>query len=299
MLPIALAAAVLSALLAFPAWVVASGFAARALAEGTRLPDPPPGVPPDRRLGAALRLAWREWGSTLRVLLTWPLGIGPGRTPEFSPADGARPVLVLPGYGLTRASVWPLQRWLEGQGVDICSWTPPLLAPPRRAATRLAERLRALSANSLDRPVDVVAFGASGLLVAEALAADPDCPVGRLIGLGTPWRGAPSSVYLPGPGAAALLPDRPEVTYWNDVLRASLDAPMTVEGARLPDGRPRRVAIRSSDDLWVPTRSATPPRGGADVVLHGAGHQHLLHHPDAHRAVLKALRPDAGTGEGS
>ena len=69
MLPIALAAAVLSALLAFPAGGGAAGCAARALAEGTRLPDPPPGVPPDRRLGAALRLGWREWGSTLRVLL--------------------------------------------------------------------------------------------------------------------------------------------------------------------------------------------------------------------------------------
>lgn len=271
---------------------VASGFAARALYTGVRLPDPPPTVSVDRRGRAALSLAAREWLSTARVALTWPLGLLNGSAPELLSPDGSRPVLLLPGYGLTRASLWPLQGWLRQRGAEVCSWTPPLFAPPRHAAARLGSRLRAVSAGAGNQPVDVVAFGGSGLLVAEVLAGDPDCPIGRLVALGTPWRGAPGSVYLPGAGAVALLPHRPEVAYWNDVLARAASAPLAAtDGSGAPDPTPRQISIRSSDDLWVPPELGGPPDGGVEHLLHGAGHLHLLHHAEAREAVLAALRP--------
>jgi hypothetical protein len=280
-----------------PALLVAFGFAMRALWTGARLPPPPPDVPADARLRAALGVFALEWLATVRVIVTWPLGLSNPRTEEVELPRAVRPVLLLPGYGLTRSSMWPLGRFLAGAGVvAVSSWTPPLLAEPRRMASRLVSRLRAISEAAGDLPVDVVAFGASGVLLGEALASDPSCPLGRVIALGTPHRGSPMNVYWPGPGAPALLPDRPALIYWNEVLADTLSVPLP--GA-VDDGGPRWVSVRSAEDPWVPGVCGEVPIGAVEVLVHRTGHLRLLHAADSFAAVRDALRPgEAGSLRG-
>lgn len=293
-------ASVAALVLTLPIGAVVFGYTMRALWTGVRLPPPAPGSPTDRALRQATAAAFKEWMSTLVVLVTWPLGLVNSRSSGDPPPLPARPLLILPGYGLTRASTWSLQRWLAKEGVAaVSSWTPPLFSTPRRAAARLVSRLRAISQGASDRPVDVVAFGASGLLLGEALAADSECPLGRLVTLGTAHRGSPMAIFLPGPGAPALLPDRPDLVYWRELLTTTLSHPLP----RLPDGSeppdahdPRWVSIRSADDPWVPPPCGEAPDGALEAVLHGAGHLHLLHSARARTAVLTALRSPRAAG---
>ena len=275
--------------LGLPAALVVFGFAARAMWTGLRLPDPPPGVAPDHRLRAALWLMCLEWSSTLRVFAVWPLGLLNRAAPGALPGPGQRPVLLLPGYGLTRSSLGPLARGLRRAGLSaVSTWTPPLLAPSRRAATRMAARIRAVSERAGDRRVDLVAFGTSGVLLGEVLASDPDCPIGRVVSLGAPHRGSPMAVYWPGPGAPDLLPDRPALGYWSELLGAALGEPLIGVDA---DDAPRWVCIDSADDPWIPPECGLPPQGASEVLLFRCGHLRLLHAPAAREAVLDALIP--------
>lgn len=285
----------LAVLLAAPAALVSLGFLARALWTGVRLPDPPPGVAGGKRLRSALGLFLLEWLSTLRVILTWPAGLVTLPAPSGAPPEGQRPVLLLPGYGQTSASLGPLRRFLRRSGlVSVSALTPPLLAPPRRVASRVLARVRALSEGALGLPVDVVGFGASGVLVGEVLAADPSCPLGRVVALGSPHRGSPAGVLWPGPGAPDLLPDRPALACWSELLSVALAPPLPggVEG-------PRWVCIRSADDPWIPPDLGSAPPGSVEVVVVHAGHLRLLHDRAAFEAVSSALRGDADSPEGA
>lgn len=275
--------------LGLPAALVGFGFAARAMWTGVRLPDPPPDLAADRRLRAGLWLMCLEWWSTLRVAAAWPLGLANRGAPETPPGPGQRPVLLLPGYGLTRSTLGSLRRGLLKAGLSaVSSWTPPLLAPPRRVATRLTARIRSVSEQAGERPVDVVAFGASGVLLGEVLAADPDCPIGRVVALGSPHRGSPMSVYWPGPGAPDLLPDRPSLGYWNELLATTLGEPLTGPDA---DDAPRWVCVTSADDPWIPPECGLAPQGATEILLHRTGHLRLLHARAAREAVVAALLP--------
>ena len=99
--------------LGLPAALVVFGFVARAMWTGVRLPDPPPEVAADRRLRSGLWLIGLEWWSTLRVAAVWPLGLVNRGAPSALPGPGQRPVLLLPGYGLTRSTLGALQRALQ------------------------------------------------------------------------------------------------------------------------------------------------------------------------------------------
>lgn len=284
---------VLGAVLGLPAAATALGFVSRALWTGVRLPDPPPDAKPDQRLRFALRLAMREWLSSVLLVVSWPLGLGNAK-PTVDESSDRRPLLLIPGYGQTRASMRPLQRALAAHKIHADRWTPPLFTPPRQAAARLVERLRALSEAASERRVDVVAFGGGALLVGEALAADPEIPIGRLVGLGAPWRGSPAAVFWPGGGAPPMLPDRPDLTYWNELMDTVLGRPLGAHPDRT-EPEPievRRVSITSVDDLWVPPPFNKAPAGVLELRLHGLGHLHLLLSDEAHDAVVAALDPE-------
>ena len=280
-----------------PLALVAFGYVARAMWTGVRLPDPPPHVAADRRLRAGLWLMCLEWWSTLRVAAVWPLGLFNRGAPQGLPGPGQRPVLLLPGYGLTRSTLGSLQRGLRRSGLSaVSTWTPPLLGTPRRVAARMQARIRSVSEQAGDRRVDVVAFGASGVLLGEVLATDSDCPLGRVVALGSPHRGSPMSVYWPGPGAPDLLPDRPALGYWAELLATTLGEPLTGSDA---DGRPRWVCITSTDDPWIPPPFGDAPPGAEQIFVHRTGHLHLLHARAAREAVLFALLPPAADEVGT
>ena len=102
---------VLGVVLGLPATAVALGFVSRALWTGVRLPDPPPDAKPDQRLSFALRLGFREWLSTLLLIVGWPLGLGNSKptiddSSERRPLPRARPAA--PTLPVTRSA------WMAG-----------------------------------------------------------------------------------------------------------------------------------------------------------------------------------------
>jgi hypothetical protein len=289
--------AILLLALGLPPLLVALGFFGRALWTGTRLPDPPAGTAADRRVPAALVAFLAESAATATVLLLWLPGLLPwpgGRLPGPLP-QGRRPVLLLPGYGMTCGVLWPLARRLRRAGLDaVLSWAPAPLSDIPSAAARLGLHLRHVSSSAVGERVDVVAFGASALLLAESLALDPDLPLGRLVCVAAPWRGSPMSVFWPGPGAPPLLPDRPQLQYWREILHEVLARPLLPRSGAAPGPdalAARWVAVTACDDPWVPGSSGDVPDGSAAVIVPLCGHLRLLLSPVAAAAVARALRP--------
>ena len=101
-----------------------------------------------------------------------------------------------------------------------------------------------------------------------------------------------SDLFWPGGGASAMLPDRPDLTYWNELLDTVLGQPLAPNPDRTvdPDAMEvRRVAIVSEHDLWIPPPFHRAPAGLPEVRLFGLGHLHPLHPRHAPDAVA---RPD-------
>ncbi|HET9063426.1 MAG TPA: hypothetical protein VFO62_09075, partial [Candidatus Binatia bacterium] len=116
------------------------------------------------RLSGADVGPWLAEGLALLVaVLTWPLGLA-SRT--RARAGGGRPVVLVNGWGLNRASMALIAARLRRDGrivhAEPFTWRRKHLAD---AAASVAERLRAAAAASGSSAVDVVAYGLGGVLV--------------------------------------------------------------------------------------------------------------------------------------
>jgi hypothetical protein len=181
-------------------WALAAGvgftYLTRAAITGRRWPPREPTAGAGVRasgLGAAIK----ELGLLLLTLALWPVGLLPWRLGRRH-GEGT-PVLVIPGVGLTWAAALPWTIFLHGRRPNpVAPMSYPLLAPPARAAVRIAERVRLLAGTADDGRVDVVAMGEAGLGLRLALAQDPALPVGTAITVGAPTRAPRMGVFLPG-----------------------------------------------------------------------------------------------------
>ncbi|MCK6526047.1 hypothetical protein L6R50_00285 [Myxococcota bacterium] len=258
-------------LVAFAAALSATGLgrALRRYAEGAAPPPAPPGGPSPWLREAAVAF----WG-----LVTWPLGLVPGLGP--SSGEGSRPVVLLAGWGHTRASLWPMHAWLVRRGAGpVFSVAPrPLFGGPGDRARELPGRLRAISSLHGGSPVDVVALGTSGLSLGAALAAAPDLPVGRMVGVAVPWQGARAGALLPAIAAAELAPDSAFVREANAAFE---DAAGRVA--------PPLVSIAAGDDDWVLPTESRPPAGAEVRVVQGQGRLGLAVSLGGWRAIADGL----------
>ena len=240
------------------AYATASLFAQRRLAA-------PDDLPRADRLREALGSLSREATSSFGLVLALPFGLAGLRH------GSGDPLLLVPGHGQRSAALWPLRAWLPRQGLPWPAlWSPPLLTPAPAAAPELGEAIRRLSRLHGDRPVDVVAYGAGALTLAHA-AAEP-LPLGRVVTVCAPWRGAPIALWLPA--GEALLPRSGELVAPTEGLA----------GAAWTD-------LASSDDPMIPPPFDAPPAGAERATIPLAGHNHALHSPRVWRAIRAALLP--------
>jgi len=232
-------------------------------------------------------ISWffREWAAhvtILPLLLTgwWPtlprakrrpgdLTAGPGEAPDRTP------VLLLPGYGLNRASFRFLSIYLHTRGwkwvwaINHHPWSSPIPV----LADRLERAIDQLREASGAAQIDIVAHSMGGVIAAWYLTRlHGGEKVRRLITLGTPWKGTKAHVF-------ALRREGRDLAPGSEVIQAAQEL------------RHDTVAIWSrSDQVIIPPESGAAAHGQVIELAH-LGHMEMLMSARVFRTVVDALTP--------
>jgi len=209
------------------------------------------------------------------------------------PQDQPGPVLLVPGYGGTGASLAPLADALRAAGRQ------PVLVPPvgdgtgdlRAQATHLGEVAREVLADTGAPSVDVVGYSAGGVVARLWVRdADGDAPVRRVLTVGAPHHGT-SQAAVGSELAGGCPPACEQLVPGSDVLRR-LNA-----GDETPAG-PAWVTVRSTTDRVVTPVDSAALAGALDVVVQDVCPRSAAAHPDlpSDPVVLALLGSALGAG---
>lgn len=103
------------------------------------------------------------------------------------------PVLILHGLWMRAPAMQPLARRLRREGFTPATFDYASRGvDPEQSCKRLADRIAAFDG----RPVHLVGHSLGGLIAVETLARHAGLPVGRVVCLGSPLRGASAAVGL-------------------------------------------------------------------------------------------------------
>jgi triacylglycerol esterase/lipase EstA (alpha/beta hydrolase family) len=217
-----------------------------------------------------------QYASSLLLAFLWPFGLLWPFPPRSS--RGSLPVVLVHGYGGTRANLFVLGWRLRRAGFEVFGVNyPPFGGTFHSKARRLAAAIeRILARTGADR-IDVVAHSLGGLVARAWIRAHGrESRVRRLVTLGTPHQGTRVAALAVDPLAKALLPGSRELA------ELSRDDPV-----------PSLVsvtAIYSTFDAKVlPPRNGYYP-GAWNIEVDGIGHDALLFSPKVARLVVEALR---------
>lgn len=236
----------------------------------------------DRRLVAWLA---REWLGTAVLIAIRPLGLLdlPPRPSAHPSADGggAVPVLLVPGYTMTRSCFTFLALYLRRRG---WRWVwginnRPHSQPVPVFAHHLAERVEELCRVAACERVDIVAHSMGGLVTAWYVQHLGGARrVRRVVTLGTPWAGSMIAVFGMRREARDLLPD--------SELQRALARPAL----------PWTSVWSPHDNVVLPPERALVP-GADSVELPWVGHNSLLVSARAFREVAALLRREPSQGD--
>ena len=226
-------------------------------------------------------VAWaiREWAASVGILPLLVFGMTPAPKPRPSPgaSDDDLPVLLVHGYDMNRATMWPLGWYLRARGwkwvhsVNHGPWGNPIAAHARHLAERIAELKQASGATQ----IDVVAHSMGGLITAfYASRMDGAGDIRRLVTIGTPWKGSWLAYFGRRAEARDLEPESAVVT---DVSRL---APQVLQVTSI---------WTECDQIVVPARSSVIDHANC-IEVSVAGHLDLLLDGRVFTAVRNALR---------
>jgi len=208
--------------------------------------------------GLVVETAW-----TVVAVLAIPLGALPWRRPREDEPPARPPIVFVPGYLMTRSSMWILRQRLARDGwSDAVGYNYRTFHGDLRAAARgLGTVLDTVRAERGASHVVVIAHGMGGLVARLCLRDRPRRFVRTLVTLGTPHQG--STLY-----ALALDPMAQDMRAGSALIEELAD-----------DGLPRGMdvtAIYSSFDLTVVPSSAGQYPGASNIEVEGVGHAGLL-----------------------
>lgn len=222
------------------------------------------GIEPPRprgsRLPALCREAWAFELAMVRMALE-PWRSTPAAAGALPPQP--RPVLLVHGFGCSRAVWRPLAARLRAAGIGPVGAVSlePVLASIDALAAKLLVELESIALRA-GQPITVVCHSMGGLVARVALRRARAGLIGRLITLGAPHHGTALACRFRWPNARQMCLG----SSWLEELNASqegrLGIPMT--------------SLYSLDDNYVwPARSARF-RGASTLELRGLGHLSLL-----------------------
>lgn len=218
---------------------------------------------------------WLQEGlALLLVVATWPLGL---LRPRKTRPRGARPVLLVAGWGLNRASLALLAARLRRDGRVVYTAALPWRAMSLdEAAAALTEQLSTVVRLSDSSTADVVAFGVAGVLLRNVVKNDQASSLlGQVVTLASPHRGTALALLAQGESMGQLRPGS-----------AFLDA--LIRSGKLP-GRNGFTAIASPFDAIVfPFDLAYCP-GAFNVTVEGVGHFSMLYSQRVYTLIVENL----------
>ena len=222
-----------------------------------------------RRSGACpgtSNFSWRAWWvealAFALVVITWPFGHLQGRSRGGAP--GRRPVLLVHGWSLNRASMLVLAARLRNDGREALAINyPSMRMEPDAKVAAVGAALRELARTSPDGRVDVVGHSLGGVLV-RAAAQDPEVRsiIGNVVTLGSPHHGTPLAYLGRRNGLLHLRP--------GSIFLAKL-----ASEDRLAEITNVTTVASPFDAIVFPAETAHVP-GALNVTVEAMGHHTLL-----------------------
>ena len=199
--------------------------------------------------------------ATVAVVLTWPFGLLDHR--PVAPATG-RPVVLVPGWSLNRASMAVLAARLRRDGRDAYPINYSTTArDAERKGAQVADAILDVARRSGADRVDVLAHSQGGVLVrAAARHAGVLERLGNVVSLGSPHQGATLAATFPELGLGQLRPG----SRFLEHLAADDPLPDAVHFA----------SIYSSFDAIVFPTALCEHAGALNIGIDGVGHHALL-----------------------
>lgn len=232
--------------------------------------------------------AWaRDSGCLMILLATWPLGILPrGRLRAGSwiqAPDETRhglPVLLVPGYGLNRASLELLRRRLEASHRPALAIDFPRWGDFETRAALLESAVIELKRATQSEKIDLVCHSQGGLLARWWILTKGGAPhVERCITLGTPHHGTKLASF----GVGRAIPDVFPGSRLQRELLAAKDVPDV-----------RFITLNAEYEVFVqPPRHDELPAPAVNVRVPGATHLGLTLSATIWRGIHAALRRHA------
>jgi hypothetical protein len=220
---------------------------------------------------------FREWGAVLLMVLSYPFGFFASE-PKPSPNcfDDRRPLILLPGYGLHRLTLSFLALYFRQRGYR---WVWPVNHPVLQDdidafGDELGRKIDELLWRSGHSKVDIVAHSMSGLVANSYLRRNGSGKVGKLVTMGTPWRGTCIQILGIGSQAKQMAPTSALIA------------------AQKPPQIPHLSIWTSQDWILLPTQNAIM-EGINHLKISHVGHLSMLISHRVFTTISKFLESDA------
>lgn len=224
--------------------------------------------------GRRLRMVLAEWGAFVaNFVVISPfesLWMGPDRLP---PQPQRPPVLLVHGYGCSRAAWWWLRRRLEAGGWAVATLNlEPIYADIERYVEPLARRIDEVLATTGSERLILVGHSMGGLVARAYLRRYGASVICRLVTLGTPHGGSELARLGFGHNGRQMVPGNAWL------------AGLAKEGLRVDT-----VAIFSPHDNYVMPQSNLELPGAKNCPVNGLGHLAMLYSPQVAATLIDAL----------
>ena len=232
--------------------------------------SPAPPLGPARRL----RMIVAEWGAFIANFVVLSpfenLWLGPDR---LRPSTERSPLLLVHGYGCSRAAWWWLRRRLEARGWVVATINlEPIYTDIEHYVEPLAHRIDAVLAETGAARLILVGHSMGGLVIRAYLRRHGADKVSRVVTLGTPYGGSELARIGFGANGRQMVPG-------NDWL-AQLDEYMQAV---------ETTTIFSLHDNYVMPQTNLILTGAQRYVLDGLGHLAMLYSPRVADALVDSL----------
>ena len=224
------------------------------------------------RCGPAIAMFGAEYASFIAnfVLISpferWWMG-----GDRLRPTDGRPPLLLIHGYGCSRAAWWWKRRRLEAAGWSVVTINlEPLYTSIDNYVEPLARRIDEVLAQTGAAQLILIGHSMGGLVARAYLNRHGAAQVSRLVTLGTPHGGSELARFGLGENARQMRP--------GNAWLASLGAPPV-----------DTLIIYSAHDNYVLPASCLELPGAQRCVLERLGHLSMLFSPRVSQALLDGL----------
>ena len=198
--------------------------------------------------------------------------MGPDR---LTPGRGRPPVLLIHGYGCSRAAWWWLRRRLEAAGWTVATINlEPIFTSIETYEEPVSRRIDEVLAETGAKQLILVGHSMGGLVARAYLRRYGKEKVIQLVTLGTPHAGSKLARYVIGQNARQMTPG----DAW---LKAPNSEALLV----------KTITIFSPHDNYVIPQSNLYLPGGQRQLIDGLGHLSMLYSPRVAKQLLNGLLP--------